>query len=86
MPVCGAQSARMRVGGELERELALLHDRVVVAERLPLLEAHGAALYLWPSSTSARSMLAATASGVAPVTSITRAPSSLRIQVSWRLA
>jgi hypothetical protein len=28
------------LGGQLERELSLLDDRVVVAKRLPLLEAH----------------------------------------------
>ena len=44
IPVCGAQSARTRAGGQLERQLTFLDDDVVVAERLPLLEAHGAGL------------------------------------------
>jgi hypothetical protein len=42
--VRGAQNPHPR-RGELERELTLLDDGVVVAERLPLLEAHGRARY-----------------------------------------
>ena len=36
-----SHSRRTRAGGELERELVALDDQVVVAEGLPLLEAHG---------------------------------------------
>ena len=33
--------------GELERERGVLHDHVVVAERVPLLELHRAAVYVY---------------------------------------
>ena len=39
-PKCGSQSRRTRAGRQLERQLVALDDQVVVAERLPLLEAH----------------------------------------------
>src|SRR4051794_24116469 len=51
-------------------------DHVVVAQRLPLLEPHGAG----------ESMRAATSSGDRPVTSMSCAPRSLRSQVSCRRA
>ena len=62
---------------ELERQLVVLDDQIVVAEGLPLLESHQA-----PESR----ISSATATGARPVTSITRTPASLRIQVSWRRA
>ena len=41
-PVCGAQSSRDARRGQRERQIPLLDDDVVVAERLPLLELHEA--------------------------------------------
>ncbi len=41
-PVWGAQIVRIRPAVSCARERALLHDHVVVAERLPLLEVHAA--------------------------------------------
>ena len=61
MPVWGAQSARTRAAVSGKGKLALLDDHVVVAERLPLLEAHGAALY----PRASRSISAAAPSAVA---------------------
>ena len=51
-----AQDAHAR-GRQLERELTFLDDDVVVAERLPLLEAHGGALYAANRSTTGISRL-----------------------------
>ena len=43
-PVWGAQIARIRPGVSVERERGGLHDQVVVAQRLPLLEVHAPAV------------------------------------------
>ncbi len=45
--MCGAQIAWIAGRGQLERELCRLHDHVVVAERVPLLELHRAAVYVY---------------------------------------
>ena len=45
-PVCGAQIARIRAGVSSNGSASRFDDQVVVAERLPLLELHAAAVYV----------------------------------------
>ena len=66
-------------------ERVALDDQVVVAQGLPLLEAHGGH-HASSRARSAACSSAATSSGARPVTSTGATPGSLRIQVSWRLA
>ena len=76
----GVAQPATRAGVSSKGSSSRLDDEVVVAERLPLLELHGAR-----ESTRAR-ICRATSRGSRPVTSIGSTPASLRIHVSWRRA
>ncbi len=71
-------------GAERHGQRVALHDQVVVAQRLPLLEAHGA--HHASRARTAACRVAAVSSGERSVTSISSVSGSLRIQVSWRRA